>query len=169
MKPGAMPGLVIGTISDNEDPENEGRVRANFPWLDDEIETDWFPVAAPFAGNDRGIFFMPHVGDEVVIGFLQGDFNHPVMLGAMWNGQSDAPSEDHRQCMVRSGNGHTIRMVDSTPANGSKGALIIQDAHDNMIVMGNGGVTIVSKGTLQLKGAAVLINDRVVQPGANPL
>ena len=42
---------------------------------------NWVPVAAPSPATDRGVFFMPEVDDEVVVGFLHGDFEHPVVLG----------------------------------------------------------------------------------------
>jgi phage baseplate assembly protein V len=173
MKPGAMPGLTIGTVTDVDDQEKLGRVRVTFPWLDEDLKTDWVSMVAPFAGADRGVFWMPEVGDEVVVGFLQGDFTHPVVLGAMWNQKNGAPSPDHRQRMLRSKNGHTIRFVDSTEVNGDKGALIVQDAHGSMVSMTNGYVLVSAKGTLVLEANAVIFRgagwSRVVTPNSNPI
>jgi uncharacterized protein involved in type VI secretion and phage assembly len=168
-----MEGLAIGQVTDVNDPESQGRVRLRFPWLDDVLVTDWVPVAGGLAGRDRGIFFMPEVGDELVVGFLHGDFNHPVVLGSMWNGQSAAPSVDPRQRMIRSVNGHTIRFVDSTPASGDMGALIIEDAHGNRVTMSNALVTVRATAVLQLEAPMIVLQGpgyrRVVTPNGNPI
>lgn len=71
--------------------------------------------------------------------------------------------------MIRSKNGHTIRFVDSTPSSGDKGALIIEDAHGNSIVMSNTQVTIHSRGHLALTGASISIMNRLVKPVGGPI
>lgn len=173
MTPGAIPGLAIGLVIDVNDPLKQGRVKLRFPWLDDEMESDWVPVAAPFAGDDRGVYFMPELEDEMVVGFIHGDFNHPVVLGAMWNGQAAPPSTDPRQRMIRSKNGHTIRFVDSTPTAGDMGALIVEDAHGNVIVMCNTHMTVKAKAVLQLEAPVVVLKgpgwSRTVTPSTNPI
>lgn len=173
MTPGKMPGLVIGRVVDVNDPSNEGRIKVDFPWLDESLQTNWISVSGALAGKDRGIFFMPEVGDEVLVGFLHGDFNHPVVIAGMWNGQSPAPSPDPRQRMIRSKNGHTIRFVDSTPTAGDKGALIVEDAHGNMIVMCNTHISVTAKAVLQLDAPVVVIKgagwSRTVTPSMNPI
>jgi len=169
MKSGQIPGLVIGVVTANDDPTAQGKIKVRYPWLDETLESDWIPVAAPFAGPDRGFFTMPELDDEMVIGFLHGDFNHPVALGAMWNGQSEAPSPDPRQRIFRGKNGQSVRFVDSTPANGDFGALIIDDKHGNMIMMCNTHMTIKASGTLMIDGATVMIKGRTVTPNGNPI
>ncbi len=76
-------------------------------------------VAAPMAGNGRGVHFFPEVGDEVVVGFEAGDPNHPIILGALWNGQDRPPDQakesernDIRTVVSRSGHELTF---DDTP------------------------------------------------------
>jgi uncharacterized protein involved in type VI secretion and phage assembly len=169
MRAGAMPGLVIATVVDNDDPEGQGRIKVTYPWLDETLESDWVPIASPFAGPDRGLYMMPEPDDEMIVGFLHGDFNRPVVLGALWNGQSEVPSADPRQRMIRSVNGHTIRFVDSTPSGGDYGALIIEDRHKNYIVMSNTHMLVRAVGTLILDGATVVIKGRTVEPSANTI
>lgn len=53
--------------------------------------TLWARVATPFAGANKGAFFMPDVGDEVVVSFINGDSRYPVILGSLWNGRDSAP------------------------------------------------------------------------------
>ncbi len=169
MRAGQMPGLTIGRVVAVDDPERQGRVKLIYPWLSDTLQSDWVPVAAPFAGQDRGLYMMPEIDDEMVVGFLHGDFDHPIVLGAMWNGQAEAPSPDPRQRMIRSKNGHTIRFVDSTPAGGDLGALIIEDGHGNMITLSNALVTVRSVATLVLQAPNIVINGRPVVPSPNPI
>lgn len=174
MIPGAVPGIVVGIVTDNRDPEGMGRVKLRFPWLDDAMETDWVPVAQPHAGPDRGIYWMPEKDDEMIVGFLHGDMNRPVVLGAMWNHVDPPPSQDPRERMLRSKNGHTIRFLDSTVTAGDKGALIVEDGHGSRIAMTNGYMLVSAKGTLVIEAVgAVMIRgngwQRIVTPNSNPI
>ncbi len=173
MTPGNMASLAIAKVADNRDPLGQGRVILTYPWLDASLKTDWISVAQPHAGDDRGIFWMPEIDDEMVVGFLHGDFNKPVVLGAMWNGVAHAPSRDPRERMIRSKNGHTIRFLDSTVTNGDKGALIIEDGHGSMVSMTNGYMVVRAKGTLVIEANAVMLRGkgwkRTVTPNSNPI
>jgi phage baseplate assembly protein V len=159
-------GVAIATVIDRD---NSGRVKLNFPWLDARMASDWVPVAAPMAGDQRGLYMMPEVGDEAVVGFDQGDLDHPIVLGFMWNGVDQPPAADARERMICSKNGHKIHFLDSTPVNGDQGALIIEDAHGNTITLSNGKIAIHAVALLEIQGAIVTINGRVVQPGPNPI
>lgn len=157
-----------------DDPEGQGRVRVRLAWLGDDTPSNWAPIAAPMAGNDRGCWFIPEVGDECVVGFDRGDPSHPIVLGFLWNGVDAAPSTAVRERMIRSLNGHTIRFIDSTPTSGGNaGALAIEDASGNSIVLANGKVTIHSVGVLELDAATIVLTSngvrRVVTPNANPV
>jgi uncharacterized protein involved in type VI secretion and phage assembly len=168
-----VPGIVIGKVTAVKDPQNQGRVQVTFPWLDDTLQSTWASMVAPFAGGDRGAFFMPEVDDEVVVGFEHGDFAHAYIMGAMWNGVAGSPSPDPRQRMIRSKNGHTIRFVDSTPNGGNLGALIVEDAHGNSIAMTNGVMTVTAQTTLIINATSVVISgqgwSRTVMPNNNPI
>ncbi|MGH2942347.1 MAG: VgrG-related protein [Solirubrobacteraceae bacterium] len=78
--------LVVGIVTNNDDPEKMGRVRVKFPWLDERQEGWWARVASPSASGKRGIMMMPLVDDEVVVGFEHGDPRRPFVLGSLWNG-----------------------------------------------------------------------------------
>jgi uncharacterized protein involved in type VI secretion and phage assembly len=162
------PGIVIGKVTEVADPDGTGRIKVRYPWLED-TKTEWASVASIMAGGDRGCFFMPEPDDEVVLGFHHGDWDHPFVLGFLWNPVQAAPSTDVRQRMIRSKNGHTIRMVDSTPSGGNKGALIIEDGNGNVITLTNGIVTIRSRGHLRLTGATMDIMGRQVKPIGGPI
>lgn len=79
-------GLVVGVVTNNNDPDSMGRVRVQYPALGPAIESWWARIAAPAAGAGRGVLMMPIPGDEVVIGFEHGDPQRPYVLGAVFNG-----------------------------------------------------------------------------------
>lgn len=151
------PGLVIGIVTDNQDPDGLGRVKVKFPWLSEEHASNWARVVAAGVGADRGIQFLPEVNDEVLIGFEQGDIHYPYVLGGLWNGQ-DAPPESGSQNIggdgkvqrriVRSRTGHTITLDDSD----SGGGITIEDKQGNIIKLDSQSNAV----TIEVKGNATL-------------
>lgn len=171
---GRIHGAVLGLVEHVDDPAGQGRIQVRCPELGQNFLTTWAPIASPMAGNDRGQWMIPEVGDEAVLIFQRGDVNHPIVVGFVWNGQDHAPSTAVRERMIRSKNGHTIRLIDSTATGGgNQGAIVIEDAHGNQIVLTNGKVSITSRGVLELAGATVIIRTagvpRVISPTPNPI
>ena len=74
-----FPGVVIGLVINTNDPEGEGRVQLEFPWMPGSLHSSWAPIAAPMAGPSRGQFYSPEVGDEALVAFEHGDFDHPFV------------------------------------------------------------------------------------------
>lgn len=87
-------GVGVAVVTDNDDPAKQGRVKVRIPWLGDNAETWWARVAAPGAGPEYGIVWVPQVGDEVLVAFDHGMIDYPYVLGGLWNGQDDAPLGD---------------------------------------------------------------------------
>ncbi len=118
-------GVVVGIVTNNQDPDGNGRVRLNFPWRGgEEGESYWARVASLMAGNERGIVFFPEVGDEVLVTFEQGDINHPYIIGALWNG-TDRPPETNSDGnnnirKIKSRSGHEIIFNDDDQAGQEK-------------------------------------------------
>jgi uncharacterized protein involved in type VI secretion and phage assembly len=83
-------GVVPGTVTNNKDPEGWGRVKIEIPWLI-EGETGWAQVATLMSGSQRGSFFLPEVGDNVLVAFEHGDVNNPYVIGSLWNGRDKPP------------------------------------------------------------------------------
>lgn len=90
---GFADNLAIGVVTSNTDPDKLGRVKVRYPLLNDEVESGWARIAREAAGKERGTVALPHVNDEVVIGFEHGDVRRPVILGALFNGV-DTPGAD---------------------------------------------------------------------------
>jgi phage protein D len=89
----AASGLVVGIVTNNNDPEQRARVRVKYPSLSDSEEGAWAPVATMSSGNQRGTLMLPQVDEEVVIGFEHGDARRPIVLGSTFNGK-DKPGEE---------------------------------------------------------------------------
>jgi type VI secretion system secreted protein VgrG len=85
-------GLVPARVVANNDPKKMGRIQVQYYWQDDG-NAYWARMVTPHAGSDRGFMFMPEVGDEVVVGFEDGDLERAVVLGCLWNGVDQAPRQ----------------------------------------------------------------------------
>lgn len=111
-EPGLVRGVSVGIVSQNRDPEGLGRVKVRFPWRENPDESHWARIAVPMAGNGRGTWFLPEVGDEVLVACDAERIEHPYVLGCLWNGQDKPPqtNADGRNDIrvLRSRSGHEI-------------------------------------------------------------
>ena len=92
--PASLPlglSVVVGRVVNNKDTEGLGRVKVKFEWLSDLNESAWARIAAPTAGKDRGIYFLPEIDDEVLVAFAHGDVRFPYVIGSLWNGVDVPP------------------------------------------------------------------------------
>ncbi len=110
-------GIVIGLVTDLADPENIGRVRVTYPYLGDET-SDWARLVTQMAGKDRGMFFRPEVGDEVLVAFELGDVRRPYILGSLWSTEDTPPADDGKAKennwrFIKSRNGHIVKLDDT--------------------------------------------------------
>ncbi len=85
------PGVAIGVVTNTQDPLDWGRVKVKFPWLADDLESDWARVVGAGAGPQAGLCQTPEVGDEVALAFQFGEISQPVVLGGLWNGKHALP------------------------------------------------------------------------------
>jgi uncharacterized protein involved in type VI secretion and phage assembly len=113
-------GVFAGLVEDNDDPEHEGRVKIRFPWLDDATVSEWCRVMQPYAGNGFGATFVPEKQTEVLVAFVHGDMNEPIVIGGLYNGQDKPPAfrDGTRQDvkMIKTAAGHAVRLDDSAQA-----------------------------------------------------
>ena len=116
-------GVVIGVVCKNKDDEGLGRVKVTFPWLSETAESQWARVATLMAGYDkdkskpRGTYFLPEVGDEVLVAFEQGDRDRPYVIGVLWNGADKLPLTNsdgkNNVRLIQSRSGHQIILDDT--------------------------------------------------------
>ena len=149
-------GVVIGIVTNNQDPDKLGRVKVKFPWLSNENESFWARIATPMAGKKRGIYFLPEVDDEVLVIFEQGDMRFPYVIGALWNGQ-DLPPDNNKDGknnlrVIKSRSGHIIRLNDE---EGKEKIEIIDKSKKNSLVFdtANNTITINSDKDINLKAS----------------
>lgn len=120
-------------VTDNEDPNNLGRVRVQFDWQaqqDDEMMTPWLRMAQPYAGGGKGFSFIPEIGEEVMIDFEGGNAERPYVKGTLYNGIDDVDkawvtgnNSQNQVKAIRTRNGHTIEIHDE----GNDGYIRIYD------------------------------------------
>jgi uncharacterized protein involved in type VI secretion and phage assembly len=85
--------MVVGIVTNNNDPEAMGRVRVKYPSLSDNEEGAWARVLTHNAGKARGIYMLPQNDDEVVVAFENGDSRRPLVIGSVFNGSAKPESE----------------------------------------------------------------------------
>ena len=107
-------GVVVGIVTDNNDPQQLGRVKVTFNWLAGNNQSDWIRVSTIYAGQDRGSMFIPEVEDEVLVAFEHGDINRPFVIGSLWNdeGNPPVPQSDNSLKKIKTKSGHEIIMHD---------------------------------------------------------
>lgn len=107
-------GVVTAYVKDVDDPNGEGKVKLTYPWLSEDYESNWVPIAVPMAGKERGHWFSPEVDDEVLVAFEHGDFDHPFVVGFLWNGVDKPPDEanDRSVRRIKTVAGHIIEFDD---------------------------------------------------------
>ncbi len=136
-------GVVVGVVTNNQDPDGLGRVKVKFPWLSDTDESYWARVATPMAGKERGLYCLPEVDDEVLVVFEHGDVRFPYVLGGLWNGKDKPPADNsdgkNNVRLLKSRSGHVIRLSDE---DGKEKIEIIDKSEKNSIVFDTANNTI---------------------------
>ncbi|MDX2002104.1 MAG: type VI secretion system Vgr family protein [Chitinophagales bacterium] len=149
------------TIKQNDDPDGFGRVKVLFYWQEgNAAPTPWIRATTPHGGKDRGIYFPPEVGDEVLVAFEGNNPDKPVVVGHLYHGkanQGDRKDKDNYVKTIRTVSGNEIKFTDKS---GEEEILIINKNNDNQISLslkGDGKITIKSKGTLEMKAKEITI------------
>jgi uncharacterized protein involved in type VI secretion and phage assembly len=133
-------GVTPAVVTDNEDPEGMGRVKLRITRRGGDDESDWARIAVPMAGGDRGTYFLPEVGDEVLVAFGASDPGDPYVVGALWNGADAPPAENagnNDVRLIKSRSGHEIELDDA-----GDGGLRIETAGGHTVVLDDGGGTV---------------------------
>lgn len=182
--PGLFYGAHLAEVVDLNDPDNRARVQVrlySFDGTDGHDAPIWARVAAPFAGNNRGTFFIPDVGDEVMVVFINGDSRHPVVVGGLWNGSDTAPESisggRNVKKVIRSKNGVKVTLEDEdgqekfiaeTPG-GQKvtlkdgpGAVTIEDSNGNSIKLETAGITVTASAKVTINASQVAVSAGMV-------
>ncbi len=89
---GYKQGPVLGVVTNNEDPDDQCKVKVKIPSLKDSEESAWARIIALGAGKDRGFQWLPEVNDEVLVVFENNDINRPLVIGGLWSAKNTPPS-----------------------------------------------------------------------------
>ncbi|MBE9031488.1 VgrG-related protein [filamentous cyanobacterium LEGE 11480] len=128
--------LLIGKVTNNQDPEGLGRVRVQLPTLTEEHESAWARVVAIGAGKARGFDCLPEIDDEVLVGFEHGDIHRPFVMGGLWNGKDETPvpvgesvtDQRVRVRTFRTRTGHVLQFVEEERGSSKAGIDLVSRA-----------------------------------------
>ncbi|GAA6614377.1 VgrG-related protein [Scytonema sp. NUACC26] len=120
--------FLTGIVTDNHDKDNMGRVKVKFPTLTEKHTSNWARVVGLGAGQNRGFYCLPEIGDEVLVGFEHGNITRPYIIGGVWNGVDTPPElvDDTiqngkvRLRTIKTRTGHTIEFVEEDLGRGSE-------------------------------------------------
>jgi Rhs element Vgr protein len=166
----AVSGLQIGVVTALEgDPDGEQRIKVKIPIVNAEEEGVWARVLTPYAGDNYGVQFIPEIGNEVLLGFLNDDPNQAIVLGSLFSSANTMPIElsddnfekiiqgnseikllfndDKKSISIETPNGNIINL------NDDEGKIELTDENGNSILMNSDGITIESAKDLILKAS----------------
>ncbi|WP_299211888.1 type VI secretion system tip protein VgrG [uncultured Dokdonia sp.] len=166
----AIAGLQVGVVSQlEEDPDGEERILVQIPIINSEEQGIWCRVASLDAGENRGAFFRPEIGDEVIIGFINEDPNDAVVLGMLHSSAKPAPftasDDNHEKGFVTRSEMKVVFDDDkksitiSTPAgkmialDEDAGTIVIEDDNSNVITIDSNGISMESAGDIAIKAS----------------
>ena len=85
-------GVLTGIVKENWNQDHPGCVKVEYFYGPEGINiSDWMPVASCYAAENSGFYFLPEIGNQVVITFIQGDWHSPVVIGTLWNTNTKLP------------------------------------------------------------------------------
>ncbi len=170
-----MNAVAVGEVTEIRDPLGLGRVKVDFPWLaednEDAVVIDkkdrrahsyWARVATMMGGGARGSFFIPDIGEEVLVAFEHGELDRPIVIGVLWNKEAKPPvtmdqdgknnvrgiytRTNHQIVLDDSADKASILIVDST----GKNHILIDTAKGKMELAVEGDMTIKASGNIEI-------------------
>ncbi len=181
-------GVYPATVQSVTDPDQQGRVKVRLPWSPDADAgyEAWARLATLMAGNNRGSWFIPDVGDEVLVAFEGGDARRPYVVGALWNGQDNPPEtmdtagQNNKKVIVSRQNIRIIMddtdgqvsvtiqtpggqevVLKDTPAS-----VELTDSNGNTIKMESAGITLQTPMKLSIQASTVDVSAGMVKVDA---
>ncbi len=166
----AIEGLQIGIVTKLEsDPDGEDRIMVRIPVIHKDDEGAWCRISSLDAGKERGMFFRPEINDEVIVGFINNDPRHGVVLGMLNSSALPAPitaaddnhekgyvsrgkmkmifNDDKKSITMETPGGHKIEITEDDKK------IQLQDMNGNKIIMNEDGITIESIKDIKMKAS----------------
>lgn len=171
-----LSGVYSASVLDNQDPDGLARVLVRVSALAVTPGTVdlWARVATLMAGRNRGTWFIPEVGDEVLVAFDQNDPKAAYMIGGLWNAKARPPVSGPGTAagvkLIRSRNGVTLRIRDDASNNSltietpggqrvtlqdGPAAVRVEDGNGNSVTLAASGVSVTASGKVSINASAV--------------
>ena len=139
------PGLLNAIVKDIWDEQHQGMIKVEYLMGEKDKKTsDWVRVMTGYGGDGFGNYWLPEIGTEVLVGFIHGNMNMPVVLGCLWNGKDKLPegvaSEKNETKAVVTKGGHRITFTETEgkekiTVNTPKGLeILLDDENEAMYV-----------------------------------
>ena len=152
-------GKYRGTVINNIDPEQRGRIQAIVPDVLGLAPSSWAMACVPIAGKQMGVFVVPQIGSGVWIEFEQGDPDYPIWTGCFWGIVAEVPA------LALAGNPASPSIVMQTALQNS---IVISDmpppvggimlkSGASMIIIGVDGIKIIAP-KIEMIGAPIILN-----------
>lgn len=150
--------VQLATVTSVNDPDGLNRVEVQLLSHSESPQQEgvlWARVATPCAGPNKGAFFIPDVGDEVLISFVNGDTRYPVVIGSLWNGGQAAPE-------TLGGSGDAVDRWTIVGKNGTRIAIVEENPSEETIKLTTPGgasceITDSSGGKIEFKVAGTTV------------
>ena len=175
-----MEGVYPALVRDVQDPDGQGRVKIELPFVsadDGPAAQAWARLSTFLGGKNRGSWFIPEPGDEVLVAFQAGDPRRPIVIGSLWNGQDTPPETMDAQNNKRSftsRSGHKLTFDDTAAAetvavttqgghaftldDASGGKITVQHTNGTKIeIDAAGNVKITANANLEVQAAMVKV------------
>ncbi len=176
----AIEGLQTGVVTKLEgDPDGEDRIMVRIPVIHKDDEGAWCRISSLDAGKERGMFFRPEIDDEVIVGFINNDPRHAVVLGMLNSSAKPAPltaaddnhekgyqsrskmklmfNDDKKIISIETPGGHKVTIDEDQKK------MELEDMNGNKITMNEDGIKIESIKDIELKAS----KDMKMEGGSN--
>jgi uncharacterized protein involved in type VI secretion and phage assembly len=160
-------GLQIGVVKKLEgDPEAQEKIQVSVPVMQADTEGVWARLASFFGSSEIGAFFLPEIGDEVVLGYFNNDPSHPVVLGSLYSATRKPPygladdnntkaivtrenlklefDEENKVITVLTPAGNTIVLSDQDQS------ILLEDGNGNKVELAPGGISLDSPSDISI-------------------
>ena len=142
-------------VKENNDPEGLGRVKVQFYAASGNAVSEWIRMIQPHSGAGKGFYFIPEIGEEVLVGFEGNNVQNPYVIGAQYNGQDKSGYADSQNNIkaIHTRSGHIIKFTEDE-------SILIADKNGNEILLDTvgGNINITASNTITMNAANIVIN-----------